>query len=698
MKKKILFPLIILAVIFSCMLSVSAFNEPSDKLAAINEAMSENNYLNDVELKYKDPFTYIIDPQHQMALIVKCKSTKLGAVIIPEELGGKPVYGVLSGAFTGCNLVTSIYIPSTVASIGGESFLGCSNLRKISVSKLSPFLYADSSGVLYSYDRTHLVYYPSNIQSTSYSVNKEVQSIGNYAFAYNPNLKKVTLHNNITTIGAGAFLACDSLYSMTVPDSTRSIGLYAFGYEGTGKIKSGFNLYSNNNLLAQTYALTNLVSLNGTPCKKVTVGNFQYQVLGKIAALIRPTKDVSGRLTVPSTVNGAKVTAIGEYAFFYNKGLTELELPDTVTFIGEMAFACCQKLKAVQLGNSLKVIGESAFLGCNSLKRVAVPSSIKVIGDTSLGVTLDFKNSCMDMVPGFYLCGDEDTVIYDYADTYNIPLYSLKYAPLKRTSKITAAQNETAVKLTWNKVKNAVGYRIFRKTSSGWKALGTTKNLTATIKNLSAGTNYSFAVRAYRVINGKTDWADTYTAITTATKSPAPSKVATKQNASAIAFSWSKSKNATGYVIYQWANGKWNKISGAITATTFTRKGLKAATAYKFAIRPYTKTASGNIYGTYKAFIAITAPATPTVKAAATAKGKITAAWSTVDGATGYQLYYKVGNGSYKLYKNYSKPQKVTFSVKAGTKYTFAVKAYTYSKNEAKYVYSSYKQISVTAK
>ena len=42
------------------------------------------------------------------------------------------------------------------------------------------------------------------------------------------NVKKVTIPNNVTSIGYGAFSGCSSLTSITIPDSVTSIGRCAF--------------------------------------------------------------------------------------------------------------------------------------------------------------------------------------------------------------------------------------------------------------------------------------------------------------------------------------------------------------------------------------------------------------------------------------------------------------------------------------
>lgn len=53
-------------------------------------------------------------------------------------------------------------------------------------------------------------------------------------------------------------------------------------------------------------------------------------------------------VTIPATVNGTAVTAIGESAFEGNKTLESIDLPDSITVIGRRAFANCSSLSSMQ--------------------------------------------------------------------------------------------------------------------------------------------------------------------------------------------------------------------------------------------------------------------------------------------------------------------------------------------------------------
>ena len=122
---------------------------------------------------------------------------------------------------------------------------------------------------------------------------------------------------------------------------------------------------------------------------------------------------LTGTLTIPATINGATVTAIGVNAF-QNLGITKVQFPEGITTINCGAFADCTALEALALPDSLtEILGyagyRGAFNGCTALKSVKFGVGLVTIGN---GIA-NTSNTNPDYYAGqgaFGNCGALETV------------------------------------------------------------------------------------------------------------------------------------------------------------------------------------------------------------------------------------------------------------------------------------------------
>ena len=89
--------------------------------------------------------------------------------------------------------------------------------------------------------------------------------------------------------------------------------------------------------------------------------------------------DGSPILTIPESVNGETVTAIGPGCFRDCSELTTIVLPDTITRICDEAFQGCAKLRGLYLPFGTESIGEDAFAGCADLEAICIPAAVTEI-------------------------------------------------------------------------------------------------------------------------------------------------------------------------------------------------------------------------------------------------------------------------------------------------------------------------------
>lgn len=74
-----------------------------------------------------------------------------------------------------------------------------------------------------------------------------------------------------------------------------------------------------------------------------------------------------------------ELVQIQNYAFYYNKNLIQINIPDSVEAIGKRVFEGCEKLTSVDFGSSLSYIDEKAFFGCSALENIELPKSLTTI-------------------------------------------------------------------------------------------------------------------------------------------------------------------------------------------------------------------------------------------------------------------------------------------------------------------------------
>ena len=269
--------------------------------------------------------------------------------------------------------------------------------------------------------------------------------------------------------------------------------------------------------------------------------------------------------------------------------------------------------------------------------------------------------------------------------------YSSEYTRLAAKTRIAnvgtfkgSTVSGSAVKLDWSKNDKATGYVIEQYKGGKWTALATTKNnatLTFTVKGLASATVYSFRIKSFRTVNGKTDYSE-YTSLKAATSFGGENNLTVKSyTASAITLAWNKNASANGYVVEQYKGGKWTQIAktSSNATVTYTVNGLKADTTYTFRVRAYKTAAGKTIYSEYTRLAAKTRIAkVASFRVTGTTTSAVELSWNKNDKATGYIIETYRG-GKWTAIATTKNNTTLRFTVKGlarNTTYSFRIKAF----------------------
>ena len=113
---------------------------------------------------------------------------------------------------------------------------------------------------------------------------------------------------------------------------------------------------------------------------------------------------------------GDNITSIGDYAFAYCGGITDVRLPEGLERIGANAFFDCVELENIQIPETVTEIGTHTFYKCNEIHDVKLPDGITEIADYAFAYCRRFTVNIPSRVTrigagAFYRCGGDTVTV-----------------------------------------------------------------------------------------------------------------------------------------------------------------------------------------------------------------------------------------------------------------------------------------------
>ena len=550
-----------------------------------------------------------------------------GLLVLPNE------------CFKNCTGLKSITLPDSMMSVGKSAFENCYNIKSVTFSEnLNTIADSAFKGC-------------SSIENLSF--NKNLREIGNNAFEECSSVKNVTFNDSLNTIGESAFANCSSVEKVDLPESVSSLGTYAFaGCEGVKSVTLSSKLnyvndgvFSGCNSLESVYLPDNISEIGANRFADCTnLENIRF---------------------------GKNLIHIDSYAFSGCSSLKSIEFPAGLQYIWSNAFIDCTNLSSVKLNSGLKQIGNYAFYNCLNLKKIIIPASVTSLSDYSLGYY--GKNDNNYKIPDFVIVGDINSCAQRYANNNGFKFE--EYKVNLPTPQITSLKNTTGgVKLQWNKVNGAYGYRLYyRPASGGWKRFKDTTATSFTDSGVSPNRTETYTIRCIDK-NGNTisgfnsnGWTIKYVPV-----APTISKL--ENTSGGIKLTWNKIAGVYGYrLYYKPASGGWKRFKDT-TATSFTDSGVSPNRTETYTIRCIDRngnTVSGfNSKGWSKKYT----PVAPTISKLENTSGGIKLTWNKIAGVYGYRLYYRPASGGWKRFKDTTATTYTDAAVKSGRTETYTIR------------------------
>ncbi len=296
------------------------------------------------------------------------------AVTVPTTLSGKTVSEICENCFKDKTSINSIYIPSSITSVGRGAMSGCGALATLTI----PFVGGSSTSNSFLGYIFGAWSYSNNSNSVPSSLKTVVvtggTSIESDAFYDCSSLTSITIPNSVTSIGSSAFKNCTSMTKIYIPSSVTTISApYSsaspfYGWNKDAVIYCGASSKPDgwgsdwNYYVSSGYSLEFLKTIWNVAGLPQQNADWEYvEKNDGTMALVRYLGTATA-VTVPTTLSGKTVSEICGNCFKDKTSINNIYIPSSVTTISAL------------------YISDSPFYGCNSSAAIYCGASSKPSG------------------------------------------------------------------------------------------------------------------------------------------------------------------------------------------------------------------------------------------------------------------------------------------------------------------------------
>ena len=195
-----------------CTVACSSDKTEDDKDAAVVAPnANENVYVGE-----SGSFEYELNEEGKCEIIkYSPSSVTIVDIKLPETIDGRDIVGVSADAFKAENSIKSVTIPASYTYVDDYAFFDCDSLEKVTFEGES--IITIGTGAFEGCEKLSSINLP-----------KSVVTVEPFAFKDCSSITSIDLSGSVQTIGEGAFFGCSALKNLTLSNDVSSVVKSAF--------------------------------------------------------------------------------------------------------------------------------------------------------------------------------------------------------------------------------------------------------------------------------------------------------------------------------------------------------------------------------------------------------------------------------------------------------------------------------------